>query len=157
MKVLDLRCAHEHAFEGWFAGEDDFQDQLRRGLLQCPVCGVAQVRKVLSAPRINRGVAATDAPAPAAAEGAPDNKPAGHPAQGVPQPLQAALLQWARQALAQSEDVGERFAQEARSIHRGDSPERPIRGQASPAETLELLQEGIPVLALPPSATDTLH
>lgn len=151
MKVLDLRCAHEHAFEGWFSGEEDFQDQLRRGLLQCPVCGVAQVRKVLSAPRINRG-----ASAPAAAEGAPDN-PAGHPAQGVPQPLQAALLQWARRAMAQSEDVGERFAQEARSIHRGDSPERPIRGQASPAETLELLQEGIPVLALPPSATDTLH
>ena len=156
MKVLDLRCAHEHAFEGWFSGEEDFQDQLRRGLLQCPVCGVAQVRKVLSAPRINRGAASADAPAPAAAEGAPDN-PAGHPAQGVPQPLQAPLLQWARRAMAQSEDVGERFAQEARSIHRGDSPERPIRGQASPAETLELLQEGIPVLALPPSATDTLH
>ena len=53
--------------------------------------------------------------------------------------------------------MGERFAQEARSIHRGDSPERPIRGQASPAQTLELLEEGIPVLALPATATDTLH
>lgn len=157
MKVLDLRCAHEHAFEGWFSGEEDFQDQLRRGLLQCPVCGAAQVRKVLSAPRINRGAAAATEPAAAAVEGVSDTPAPGRPAPGVPVPLQAALLQWARQAMAQSEDVGERFAQEARSIHRGDSPERPIRGQASAAETLELLQEGIPVLALPPSATDTLH
>ena len=69
----------------------------------------------------------------------------------------AAWLKWARQVVAKSEDVGERFAQEARSIHRGDSPERPIRGLASPAQTLELLEEGIPVLALPATATDTLH
>jgi hypothetical protein len=158
MKVLDLRCANDHAFEGWFASEDDFQGQCVRGLLQCPVCGDTQVRKMLSAPRIQRGAAA-ERSAPAQAP-VPDSGTASPPASSrgaLPAALQAAWLQWARQAATQSEDVGERFAQEARNIHRGDSPERAIRGQASAAQALELLEEGIPVLALPATATDTLH
>lgn len=159
MKVLDLRCANDHAFEGWFASEDDFQGQLSRGLLQCPVCGETHVRKVLSAPRIQRSALAPEHAAqsasPHAASASSPNLP--EAAQGLPAPLQAAWLQWVRQAAARSEDVGERFAQEARNIHRGDSPERPIRGQASAAQALELLEEGIPVLALPATATDTLH
>jgi hypothetical protein len=156
MKVLDLRCAHNHAFEGWFAGEDDFQDQLRRGLLQCPICADGQVRKVLSAPRINRGAVEVVAPTPATPENATstDHRASGG---GLPAPLKADLLQWVRQAMERSEDVGGRFVDEARSIHRGESPERPIRGKASVGEAMELLEEGIPVLALPPAANETLH
>ncbi|MCB1974963.1 MAG: DUF1178 family protein, partial [Burkholderiaceae bacterium] len=63
MKVLDLYCQQDHAFEGWFGSEQDFQSQLQRGLLTCPLCGNAQVRKALSAPRINLGVRDTSAPA----------------------------------------------------------------------------------------------
>ena len=29
MKVLDLRCANGHGFEGWFASDDDFLDAER--------------------------------------------------------------------------------------------------------------------------------
>ena len=157
MKVLDLRCAHDHAFEGWFANEEDFQGQLVRGLLQCPVCGDGQIRKTLSAPRIQRSAMQERPPTGVTPQ---ESAPAPHASDvpdGLPASVQAAWLQWARQVVAKSEDVGERFAQEARSIHRGDSPERPIRGLASPAQTLELLEEGIPVLALPATATDTLH
>ncbi len=158
MKVLDLRCANDHAFEGWFASEDDFQGQCVRSLLQCPVCGDTQVRKVLSAPRIQRGAAPErSAAAHSSAQEAGASIPPAQAADGLPAALQAAWLQWARQAATRSEDVGERFAQEARNIHRGDSPERPIRGQASASQALELLEEGIPVLALPATATDTLH
>jgi hypothetical protein len=54
MKVLDLKCTgHGHAFEGWFGSEDDFQDQLQRGLVECPMCGDSDIRKQLSAPRLN--------------------------------------------------------------------------------------------------------
>ena len=60
MKVLDLQCAHLHTFEGWFASEDDFQDQLARGLVSCPVCNETAVVKLLSAPRLNLG--GTDTP-----------------------------------------------------------------------------------------------
>lgn len=53
MKVLDLACQHGHSFEGWFGSEDDFQSQLGRGLVQCPICDDAKITKKLSAPRLN--------------------------------------------------------------------------------------------------------
>jgi hypothetical protein len=62
--------------------------------------------------------------------------------------LQAAWLQVARQIMAQTEDVGSRFAEEARKIHYGESEERGIRGQATPQETEALLEEGIGVMPL---------
>ncbi len=161
MKVLDLRCPQDHAFEGWFGGEADFQDQLQRGLLQCPLCGDAQVRKVLSAPRIQRGAREPEAGAVQAGAAQAGAMPA-VPATASPTAAvsaQAAWLQWARKIAAQTENVGLRFAEEARRMHYGEAPERAIRGQASLAETVELLDEGIAVLplALPDGATDTLQ
>jgi hypothetical protein len=139
MKVLNLQCSHAHGFEGWFASEDDFQAQLARGLVECPLCGDAQVAKMPSAPRLNLG-----APEPA--------KPTA-PKQAVataPNPqLQAAWMELVKQVMANTEDVGERFAEEARKIHYGETEERGIRGQASREETQELLEEGISVLPLP--------
>ena len=53
-----------------------------------------------------------------------------------------------RHILANTEDVGEQFAEEARKIHYGEADERNIRGQASAEETAELLEEGISVMPL---------
>ena len=50
MKVLDLHCPQGHLFEGWFASEEDFQSQLQRQLVLCPVCGHSDITKRLSAP-----------------------------------------------------------------------------------------------------------
>ena len=157
MKVLDLRCAQDHAFEGWFAGEADFQDQLQRGVVQCPLCGDSEVRKVLSAPRINLGARAPsrgEAPGASRANAEPpaseDRAPKTAALPSVPGPTtpERAWLQWARSVVAQSEDVGAKFAQEARRMHHGEAPERAIRGQASVQETVELIEEGIAVLPL---------
>ncbi|HEX2547437.1 MAG TPA: DUF1178 family protein [Ramlibacter sp.] len=140
MKVLDLQCRHAHGFEGWFASEDDFQDQLTRGLLECPMCGDAQVTKMPSAPRLNFGASEPAAPAKAPKQevvAAPNAQ------------LQAAWMQLVQQVMANTEDVGEKFAEEARKIHYGETEERGIRGQASAEETRELLEEGISVLPLP--------
>ena len=140
MKVLDLQCSGQHAFEGWFASEDDFVAQQLRGLVECPFCGDAQVSKKLSAPRLNLG------------SGQPDAQPATQDVVLAAAADTAALSAWmavARQILARTEDVGEQFAEEARRIHYGESPERGIRGQASRAETESLLDEGIAVLPLP--------
>lgn len=144
MKVLNLHCGQGHVFEGWFAGEDDFQAQLGQGLLECPMCGTHEVRKALSAPRLNLGARAPASPlsnqaAPASAPGAA---------------LQAAWLSAARRIMAESEDVGARFAEEARRMHYGEASQRAIRGQASLEETAQLLDEGIAVVPLPlPAAT----
>jgi hypothetical protein len=138
MKVLNLQCSHGHGFEGWFASEDDFQGQLARGLVECPLCADVQVAKLPSAPRLNLGASAPAAgPARQEVMNAPDAA------------LQAAWMKMVRHVMANTEDVGERFAEEARKIHYGESDERGIRGQASPQETEALLEEGIAVLPLP--------
>src|SRR5689334_6543254 len=136
MKVLNLQCAHQHVFEGWFGSDDEFQGQLAGGLLECPLCGDTAITKLPSAPRLNLGAQ------PAAA---PKQEVAAMPDVG----MQRAWLQMVRHVMANTEDVGERFAEEARRIHHGESEERGIRGQASPEETEALLEEGIGVLPLP--------
>lgn len=136
MKVLNLQCSHRHGFEGWFASEDDFQGQLGRGLVECPICGDTAVTKMLSAPRLNFG-----APAPAQSRQ--------EVASVSETELQAAWLKMVRHVMANTDDVGERFPEEARRIHYGETEQRGIRGQASPEETEALLEEGIGVLPLP--------
>ena len=139
MKVLNLRCDHDHPFEGWFASEADFQDQASRGVVACPLCNSPQVHRLPSAPRLNlSGAREPAAPVPAATESV------------APQAtLQAQWLQAVAQVLQNTEDVGERFPEEARRIHYGEAPHRGIRGQASADERAELADEGIEVLALP--------
>ena len=151
MKVLDLHCRSEHVFEGWFASEEDFQSQLGRGLVQCPLCGDSQIQKRLSAPRLNlRASASARAPAPTA-------EPSPAPQLPSDASQAAAWLQRMRQAVAQSEDVGERFTEEARKMHSGETVQRAIRGQANLDQTLQLLEEGIPVLPLPPALKEPLQ
>ncbi|WP_427911683.1 DUF1178 family protein [Ramlibacter sp. MMS24-I3-19] len=136
MKVLNLQCSHQHVFEGWFGSDDEFQGQLAGGLLECPLCGDTGITKLPSAPRLNLGAQ----PAPAAKQevaATPDVS------------MQRAWLQMVRHVMANTEDVGERFAEEVRRIHHGESEERGIRGQASREETEALLEEGIGVLPLP--------
>jgi hypothetical protein len=140
MRVFDLQCSHRHGFEGWFASEDDFQGQLQRGLVECPLCGDVEISKMLSAPRLNLGAA--QEPAQAARQqqevvAAPDKT------------MQAAWMKMVRHVVANTEDVGARFPDEARRMHYGETEERGIRGQASPDETQALLDEGIGVLPLP--------
>lgn len=139
MKVLNLRCASGHGFEGWFASEDDFLDQNGRGLIECPVCADRTVTRMPSAPRLNLSGAA----APAAAAEATTPRPAPQPAD-----LQAAWLQAVRHLMANTEDVGERFAEEARRIHYGETPQRGIRGQTTPPEREALAEEGIEVVSI---------
>ena len=139
MKVLDLRCANGHGFEGWFASDEAYQDQNGRGLLACPLCADTVITRLPSAPRLNlagtRDHASVQASEPVA-------KP-------QPADLQAAWLAAVRQVVARTEDVGERFPEEARRIHYGEEPARGIRGRATPQEREALREEGIETMSMP--------
>ncbi|GCB03311.1 DUF1178 family protein [Ralstonia sp. SET104] len=143
MKVLDLRCANDHRFEGWFGSDADLQSQQERGLLTCPVCGHNEVERLPSAPRLNlsssRAETAQKSGAAKAAEGE-----GGAPAAA----LQQLYLKAVRHVLANTEDVGERFAEEARRMHYNEAPERGIRGTTSREQAQELAEEGIDVMPL---------
>ncbi len=148
MKVLDLRCAVGHGFEGWFASEDDYGSQRERGLLDCPVCGNAEVMRLPSAPRLNLSgarapEAAAQAPAPASAStSASETAIHGNAAT-------ARFVEAVAELLKNTQDVGPRFAEEARRIHYGESDAKAIRGQATPEEREALADEGIEVFTLP--------
>jgi len=136
MKVLDLRCGREHAYEGWFASEEDFAAQSGRGAIACPMCGDTTVVRLPSAPRLNvaRHSATVETP--------PRES-------GAQMTLQSQWLRAVRHVMNSTEDVGERFPEEARRIHYGEVEERGIRGKASKEDADALREEGIEVMALP--------
>lgn len=135
MKVLNLRCAQDHRFEGWFASDADFESQSGRGLVECPVCGDTAITRLPSAPRLN----VSGARAEPAAAAAPDTR-----AQ-----MQSLWMRAMRHMVENSEDVGERFPEEARRIHYGETAERSIRGRASREDADALREEGIEVMTVP--------
>ena len=132
MIVFDLRCAHHHVFEAWFASSAAFEDQRARGLVACPTCGTAEVEKAVMAPRVGAKGNST-----AAADARSSLKAALHALAGA----QAA-------ALRNSNWVGKNFAIEARAIHEGEKPERLIHGQATAEEARALVDDGVSVAPL---------
>ena len=142
MKVFNLACEHEHRFEGWFGSAEDYDSQLARGLVECPVCTSRAIRKMPAAPRLNLSGASEKTAPPAA------GRPAGMPAPDATA-VQAMMMKLARSIVANTEDVGDRFADEARRIHYREAPERGIRGVASPEQARELADEGIEVFSFP--------
>jgi len=134
MKVLDLQCPDGHRFEGWFASADDFESQLSRKLVECPMCGATRVSRLPSAPRLNLSGAS--------------EMPKASPQEQAAQ-WQAQAMRVIREVLEKTENVGDRFAEEARRIHYNEAPSRNIRGVASAEDAQALVEEGIDVMPLP--------
>jgi hypothetical protein len=143
MIVFDLTCANDHSFEGWFASSADFERQQNSTQLNCPLCGNSAISKGLQAPYVNTGTAVQ--PAKAAGHSAPSAKSASGQYMNIG-PEVARLIE---RLIANTEDVGNAFPEEARKIHYKEAPERNIRGNASTDEVDELRDEGIEVVAVP--------
>lgn len=150
MKVLNLRCGLDHRFEGWFGGDADYESQHERGLVSCPLCNGTDVTRLPSAPRLNLSGARETALVTTQTN------------QDVVEPIQAAQAAWmraVRHMMANTDDVGARFAEEARRIHYGEKAQRGIRGQATREQAEALREEGIEVMSvpLPAGLTDGLQ
>lgn len=128
MIVYQLACGREHFFEGWFASADACERQAADGQLECPVCASPDVRKLPSAPHVHTsGEAASRS-----------------------QPRARVLGELRKYIVANTEDVGRRFAEIARRIHYREEEARGIRGQVTREEAVELHEEGVEVVALSP-------
>lgn len=122
-----LTCPNEDDFEGWFASSDDYDAQASSGLIECPVCGSREIRKAPMAPAVARS-----------RENA------------------AEMAAKVRNHIRDKFDyVGDGFADEARAIHDGDAPDRPIWGEATPDQAREMAEEGLPVAPLPAALAPT--
>lgn len=133
-----LACEHDHEFEGWFGSSQDYDDQQARGLLQCPVCESRAVRKQIMAPAVT---GTKKGPSP-------QNR-----AQ-MRQMMMKAVRQVREHVEENFDYMGDSFASEARAIHEGRSEERGIYGEASPTEIRKLIDDGVPVAALPEPPPD---
>jgi hypothetical protein len=149
-----LRCGDGHEFDGWFNSSASFDNQAEHGLLDCPVCADTRVSRALMAPRLGARIR----PAPEqAAETAPKEAPeqtALPPAEPreiavMPDQMRAVLQRLRTEVEKRCDYVGDQFADEARRIHRGVTPERPIYGEATPEEAEALAEDGIGVAQLP--------
>ena len=146
-----LHCDRNHDFESWFQSSSAYDQQVKRKLVTCPICGSAKVDKAIMAPRIvgKKGRAAP--PAEPATTAAPEAAPSGPTSLMMAQEkeLRAKLKELRDHIVKNADNVGERFANEARAMHYGDKEHRPIYGEASPDEAKALIDEGIEVSPLP--------
>lgn len=131
MIKFSLRCAQGHDFESWFQSGDAYDALRARGLVTCAVCNSTSVEKNLMAPSIAKAADRND----------PKSTAADQMAEKI-QRLRAEIE-------ANSDYVGDRFASEARAMYLGDTPGRPIHGEAKPEEAKALIEDGVPVLPLP--------
>jgi hypothetical protein len=141
-----LACDNGHQFESWFPNGAAYDEQARRGLVACPECGSGRVAKAIMAPAVVSGARVQGAPVEAAAEVALLDR--------RQRALREAVRALRTEIEAKTDDVGRKFAELARSMHAGETPERAIRGQASGAEVEALLEEGVDVLPMPAAPDD---
>ncbi|NLZ11997.1 DUF1178 family protein [Neopusillimonas aromaticivorans] len=158
LKVFDLQCELGHVFEGWFSSDDNYESQLSRGLLSCPVCNSQNVAKKLTASRISRSrsrnlpvseVQPSAVSASLPATGVSQDRQLAAPATEQLAQLQAQIMHKVREIVRNTENVGPRFAEEALRMHHGETTERAIRGTATPEERETLAEEGVTILPIP--------
>jgi hypothetical protein len=152
----NLVCAKGHAFESWFANSAAYDKQARRGLVECPMCGSSKVEKALMTPRLAR-TRKSDVAISAPPEAAPDPAATATPEPAAPvavispqeRELRAKLKELREHLVANAENVGQRFPEEARKMHYGEKKHRSIYGSASPDDAKALHEEGIEFAPLP--------
>lgn len=136
MIKYSLICEKEHDFEGWFGSSEDYDKQRKRGFVECPQCGSKKISKALMAP----GVAGTKKSSDTAITNVVSK---------MPEEIVTKIREIKQHIEKTSENVGDKFPEEARKIHYGESEARGIYGKASVKEAVELAEEGINVVPIP--------
>lgn len=135
MISFTLVCSNAHEFEGWFSSSGDYESQKERGLVECPLCGNQGVEKALMAPSVS------------SARGEESAVPVAMNAEQTK--MMAQIRELTNKMREGAENVGEKFAEEARKIHYGETDARGIYGKATPVEAKGLANEGIEFIPLP--------
>jgi hypothetical protein len=131
---FSLHCDQAHDFEGWFRDNADYDTQSKRGFVECPACGSKKVSKALMAPAVSTGRKKEKMALAANAE---------------QKRMMAELKQLAEKMRENSDYVGDKFAEEARKIHFGETEARGIYGEATPDEARDLIEDGVEFMPIP--------
>jgi hypothetical protein len=149
---FDLKCARDHAFEGWFADSAAYAAQVEAGEVTCPLCGDREITKALMAPNFRAGRAPRLAPPEATAptpDGATETVVATTPGSSETASLMHKLTELRDEVEKNCDYVGNQFAEEARKIHYGETEQHNIYGETTAKDAHELREEGIEFGVLP--------
>ena len=124
----DLKCSKGHRFDSWFGSSAGYDKLMAAKMVSCSICGDLDVDKAIMTPRVSKGEQPLSAPA---------------------SPAEQAVKELRKKIEDSADNVGTNFAAEARAIHDGDAPERPIYGEAKIEDAKSLIDDGIPVVPLP--------
>jgi hypothetical protein len=154
MILYRLRCTKGHEFESWFKDSKTYERQEKKSLIGCAVCGTSKVERAPMAPRLGKGTKKVEVEKPAGAPSAPaapspEQQQMAAMAKHMPKELREALLKARAEVEKNCEHVGDKFADEARKIHYGESDKRGIYGETSEEEAEALADEGIEFGRLP--------
>ena len=127
-----LKCDNDHSFDSWFDSAGAYEKLEKANMLSCSVCGCPDVTRAVMAPQVS-----------------PSRTKATGPLSAPASPAEQAMMEVRKQVEAESENVGENFATEARAMHDGESPARSIYGEAKIDDAKALIEDGIPVVPLP--------
>ena len=131
---FSLACDKDHEFEAWFRSNDDFDTQMKRGFVECPACGSKKVGKALMAPSVSTG----------------RKKEQIALAMGEAQKQALAQMKAMAEKVRENADyVGDKFAEEARKIHFGETEARGIYGEATLDEARSLAEDGVEFMPIP--------
>ena len=151
MVIYDLICSHNHEFEGWFKNRDDFESQKSSGILTCPICECVDVTKKLTASKVTKKSNAASKSQSMVSDGVAG---VGDANSATFQQLQKMMGKVHQYIENNFKDVGNKFADEALKMHRGEKEPDNIRGTASSKELKDLADEGIAALPVPSKPVD---
>lgn len=140
MIKFSLSCEKDHSFDGWFSSSEDYEKQLKRGLVTCPQCHSPKVGKTLMAPSVSTSRKKESMAVTSINE--------------AQRAVLAEMKQLRDKVVENSEDVGKQFPEEARKIHYGETDARAIYGEATRDDVESLLDEGVEIVPLPPVPDD---
>lgn len=154
MVIYDLVCDANHEFEGWFKNSDDLAQQKQKGLLLCPVCNSPNVNKKLAAPKLTRKSNSIENRKSLMSEATSNGSSSPKLTAEEYKQFQSALKKVHEHLDRNYVDVGNKFADEAMSMHRGEKEAANIKGTATSDQVKELAEEGVSTLPIPPKPVD---
>ena len=131
MIKYNLTCKCGQTFESWFSTSIEFDKLLSKRLITCVICNSTSVKKSIMAPNVSSKVE--------------NNYKTNKYAKNV----RKKLLEFRKFVEKNCKNVGDRFTEEARSVHYDNKNSKGIYGKATPEQTAELKEEGIEVSIIP--------
>jgi len=131
MIKYSLECNQSHTFDAWFSDSLNFEKQNKKNQISCPNCSSLKIKKSIMAPSI------------------PSKNYKSDLLNEKKDKVEVVLSKVRKHVEDNFDYVGDKFADEARSMHYGEKEEREIYGETTIEDAVDLIEEGVNVKPMP--------